>query len=66
MRKTLGETRRDGIRNDQIRNDLGKEPVTNIIGRKGVKMVWTCGSDEGKRENQADTKGWNRGKKRKT
>ena len=37
LRKSVEKTRRDRIRNAQIRNSLVQEPVTNIIEIKGLR-----------------------------
>ena len=36
LRKSVGKTRRDRIRNAQIRKHLGPEPITNIE-KKGLR-----------------------------
>ena len=42
LRWIYGHTRRDRVRNDDIRDRLGVAPIKEKACPTPVKMVWTC------------------------
>ena len=44
-RRIMGKTRRDRIRNERIREELKQKSVYEILQKRQLKSIWTCGKN---------------------
>ena len=65
LRKVVGKTRRDQIRNTKNKKSIKVRTSRSIGGNENIKMVWTCSKNEVGKKIKISAGGKTRQRKRK-